>query len=233
MIRNKMITGLVAAGLLTAATAASALTLGTIPNGASNEFITNSASLAPGTLIEGYYGAQILLIAGSNTTITVDYFGSEAGYINEFTLNGSSLFSTPGTDDAGVWNTYGASSPPAPDTTTVSVAPGLIDFSFLINGVLGVTNGSNPDDAGGAANINFFASFDDNGLDLNLDGSHARSGQSLLLFLDDAGAGPDDNHDDMVVRLSIDGGRFGVPEPSILALLGLGLLGFGFSRRRA
>jgi hypothetical protein len=49
------------------------------------------------------------------------------------------------------------------------------------------------------------------------------------IFWDDSGAGPDDNHDDMLVR-AIFRPR-SVSEPGTLALVGLGLIGLGFARR--
>jgi hypothetical protein len=49
----------------------------------------------------------------------------------------------------------------------------------------------------------------------------------VYLFLDDGGAGPDDDHDDFLVRLLV----ASVPEPSAIAV---GLAGFGmFVVRRA
>jgi hypothetical protein len=54
---------------------------------------------------------------------------------------------------------------------------------------------------------------------------------SIVIALDDSGAGPDDNHDDLVVHIKAEA----VPEPGVLGLLGLGLagIGFGASRRRS
>jgi len=53
-------------------------------------------------------------------------------------------------------------------------------------------------------------------------------GYSWLAFFDDSGQDNDDDYDDMIVRITFD-----VLEPGTLALLGLGLIGFGLMRRLA
>ena len=55
---------------------------------------------------------------------------------------------------------------------------------------------------------------------------------SAWLFWDDSGAGPDDNHDDMLIR-AVFTPATSVPEPGTLALFGMGMLAAAFARRRA
>ncbi len=105
------------------------------------------------------------------------------------------------------------------------MSSGLLPFSFSSSGGGTATNGSNPDGSVEPSPINFFVSITAN--------PSATSGQSLDLWLDDNGAGPDDNHDDMMIRLSIDQGSIStVPLPAALPLMISGLAGLGLIARR-
>lgn len=213
---------ILAVGLVMAlATSASALTAATIPSdGSTNDFI--GTIVAPVGPIGGYFGGQLYLWGGP-ANIKIDYYGAEAGYTNAFSFQGSTLFNHPG----GGFENRTAS----PLSTTVnSVSSGLLNFSFLYNigqpGAGSVVNGANPDNSI-FNQPNFFVSFDPT----RTTAGGATSGTSVWLFLDD-GNTSDDNHDDFLVKLSVTGGNFSVPEPTTLLLLGLGMLGVAAFRRK-
>ena len=189
-------------------------TAGAIPDAhQTNEVV---AGLGLGAPLAGFFGAQINLVGSS--PVLVEFLGYEAGYRNTFTLGGDGFYTE--TDDPTPGNNKEIfATPPSYWTGPLS---GLLAFVFSTSGggtPASVANGSNPTDASeGPTNVNFFASI--------VGAPTATSGRSVMLFFDDNGADNDDNHDDMVVRLSV------VPLPASLPLLLGALCGVGFISRR-
>lgn len=145
------------------------------------------------------------LFATSLVDLTFSYLGHEAGYSNDFNAYGQTLNNKTNSVD---------------DSFTVSnVGAGLLNFNFHSYGAnngwgMGIYNGNN---TGFAAYQSFATILDITYNDVFYD--------AIVLF-DDSGAGPDDDSDDHIIGIRA------VPEPSIIALFGLGLLGIGFARRR-
>ena len=228
-LKKFLVSTLSVAALSTAlATGASALTFGDIPGGtATNDGLVPIYG-AGTTSRDGWYGANLSLVGGGGAaSITVDYLGAEAGYVNQFLFGGASIFSTPG--GGSTWP--GPGSVPAPASVTFNnVADGLLNFAFVAGDGSSTTaqNGFNPDDAGGMSSVNFFATVVANPAGL--------SGVAWDLWFDDGGAGNDDNHDDMAIRISVTGGTISqvpVPAAGLLLLTALGGLGIARRRRKA
>jgi len=184
----------------------------------------NPNDVIPGT--EGFYGANLYLIAGADTVITVEFVGKEAQYVNHFYL------SNGGPDLLDINN----QTTPVGTTFTPTISPGLISFRFTTNSGTGVvTNGSNTLPALNLPNFFVSLSFSPliTGRDTTINGITPNFGTTAWIALDDTGAGPDDNHDDLVVRLTVTGGTFQAPDGgATLTLLGSALLGLGALRRR-
>jgi hypothetical protein len=199
---------------MSAAAVADALPLTLYDNGGAPErrYVTPGYNdVIPG--YEGYTGDNLYLTAeaGSIWQVTFSFVGSESGWTNVLHTQGGALGEAPGS------------------VSFLMTAAGtnsrvLIPFSFSINGAANsLVNGQNGNELSARS---FFVSFDDR----NVNNSSTRTGYTALIAFDDGGAGPDDNHDDHVSRITLQ--RVTVPEPTTLLLCALGFFGTATALKR-
>lgn len=155
-----------------------------------------------------------LLVSPQNVTLTFDFMGKEAGYLNQARLtDGTFLFdnhATPITSSGALPFSFGS-------------APAAVPFLFRAPGTLDAIN--------------------DGAIAAGLQIAFAEVSSSIFYaFFDDGGAGPDKDFDDMVVRITAADTRGGGPSPTPLpaalplfagGLGGLGLLAWRKKRKNA
>lgn len=147
----------------------------------------------------GQLRVNLDLNPGENAFITYTYLGREAAYRNQFLAADGSV-------------QIDVRAPTGTSAIIPLMGSGLLDFGFRANMGPTVLNGSNA--------MGVFPQF---GVVLNSD----RLGG--LLLLDDGGAGPDRDFDDMVVSFGVNVRP--VPEASTWLLLSAGLLALGLTAR--
>ncbi|MGQ0430506.1 MAG: PEP-CTERM sorting domain-containing protein [Gammaproteobacteria bacterium] len=181
-------------------------TVGVVSN---NNFLAQLAALGVTN-----YTLGVSLGAGTDGWVDFYYYGKEAGYRNIFLGDGGDLSYNTGFSPS-FQNYFG--SPISIGSMEVTGGT-VLDFGFCAYSSSTTLVGCLTNAQNDARGINSFQSIAFNVTDWN-----------TWIFWDDSGAGPDDNHDDMLIRAVFR--PRSVSEPGTLALLGLGLVSLGFARR--
>ena len=202
----------------TASAGASAASLSVLPEaiGGGNDFASDmAAEFGAGNV---GYGVLTGVDAGGGSTFFFTRWGSESGYVNTFTAdNGTTSGSL--VESADPWGCGGSAA------GCGDAAP--LQFSLAFSGVLDAGAFKFTSNKGAPSQIGHTGM----GLYYALDNSFSYA----FLSYDDDGAGPDDNHDDFVVKVSASGLNVTpVPLPATAWLFLSALGGFvTFGRRKA
>jgi hypothetical protein len=149
-------------------------------------------------------GALAIIDAGAGDSIAVHFFAAEPGFRNEFSFSDATSLDSPG--NLG-WSQRSLGTRGASD--------GAINFRFCAM-TIGECLTQAQNDASRLGSLQSIGMW----LRADLD--------TAWLLRDDPRAAANHDHDDLIVRLAYQS----VPEPGTLALLGLGLLGVDFARRK-
>lgn len=207
-----------AATLMGAAASANAGFYYSDASGAADASLSQTAINGPGAgynnfkSVLSYYGVNNFFLGTSLAvdgpgTLTFTLNGKEAAFNNQFNFGGNQLFTTNGLPYS-AWNEWAVSGNNA-------VNAGVLNFSFCViaGGTGCVTNAGNQSSYLGT---------------LQSIGIKIVDSETAWLLWDDGGAGPDDNHDDMVIGVKYTS----VPEPATSLLFAVGLLGVGLTMRK-
>ena len=220
---------------------------GAIPLTANTNAFFGPGNLFPGQLtMGGWFGSTVNYGVSGVGSITVDFFGGEAGFNDQFQYNGVTPAGFAHTGSPLVQIAASLVAPLATFTTAIT-GSGVVPFQFLVNGVLnspfnglstgGPVNGSNPLNVPGLPPNFFVACTPAAGGTPGATAPPAIAAPvpcngPIYVFLDDNGASNDDDHDDYMVRITLTDGPPTVPEPTSFALIGSGLLALGLAARR-
>ena len=226
--------------LSTEATAASLNIVGGIaniaPSGVAPDDFIGTGNLFPGLpTIIGFYGSTITYNVIGAGNVTIDFFGGEAGFHDQFLYDAGSGFQMPaGFDHVGSPSREIAASLASPLATFSAplTGSGVLPFEFRINGVVdggagGPINGADPNNAPGTP-PNFFSACGP----LIAGPPQLSSCSTLWVFLDDNGKDDDNDFDDFGIRITVADGPTNVPEPSPIVLLSGGLFGLSVVARK-
>jgi len=185
--------------------------LNTIDIVAANNFRSNLAALGV-----NQYTLGGSLTADADGSVAYYYYGKEAGYQNIFTATGTGGSVSKDSGYSPTWqNNFGA----PVLIGSVDVLSGILNFGFCSNSSPGHSVGCVTNLQNDWYNLGSLQSI-----------AYSVAGNVAWIFWDDSGAGPDDNHDDMMIKAVFT--PRSVPEPATLGLFGLGLLGVWAGARR-